>query len=279
MLSKRMLINFLLIILIIIFTYIGNRYEVKTGYQPKNQISVLKPEDIHTVAIQTADNSFILNRTGNQWRFEKPIRWPANSITLERLISIVNSETESRLSAAEIDLSTLGLQFPKAILTVNDTRILFGATNNIGKRRYLMIGSMVYLLPDLHMHFLTQGINGLIDRRLLPGSIPLQSLRLTNLNLTKNSEGNWQETTLGKAPAERLNKLVNNWRTLEAGNIKVYNKAKIPLQKLIAVLDNDSEIKFFLMSIKPELVIARPDLGVQYHFAENRYYDLLSAAE
>jgi hypothetical protein len=279
MLSKRWLINYLLIVLICIFTYIGNRYEVKTGYQPENRISSLKPEDIHTVAIQTADSSFILGRVGSQWHFEKPLRWPANNITLERLISIVNNETESRLSAAKIDLSTLGLQFPKAILTVNDTRILFGATNNIGKRRYIMIGSMIYLLPDLHMHFITQGINGLIDRRLLPTSISLQSLRLTDLILTKNGEGNWQETTTDEAQAERLNKLVNNWQTLEAGSIKVYNKAKIPLQKLIVVLDNGSEIEFFLMSIKPELVIARPDLGVQYHFAEKRYYDFLSTAE
>jgi hypothetical protein len=279
MLSKRMLFNFLLIVLIVIFTYIGNRYEVQTGYQSKNSISHLKPEDIQTVTIQTADNNFVLRRTGSQWHFDKPLRWPADSITLERLISIVNNETESRISAAEIDLATLGLQVPKAILTVNDTPILFGATNNIGERRYIMIGSTVYLLPDLHLHFLTQGITGLIDRRLLPRAIPLQSLRLKELSLTKNSAGSWQDTTRGEVAVEPLNMLVNSWQTLNAGSIKIYDKSRIPLQKLIAGLDDGSEIEFYLMSIKPELVIARPDLGLQYHFAEKQYYELLSIAE
>ncbi len=33
MLSRRWIINYVLIILIIVFTYIGNRYDVKTGFQ------------------------------------------------------------------------------------------------------------------------------------------------------------------------------------------------------------------------------------------------------
>jgi len=276
LLSKRMLFNFLLIVLIVIFTYIGNRYEVKTGYQSKNSISSLKPEEIHTVAIQTADNSFVLSREGSQWHFEKPFRWPANSITLERLISIVDNETESRLPAAEIDLATLGLQFPAAIMTVNNTRILFGATNNIGKRRYIMIGSTVYLLPDLHLHFINQGIGGLIDRRLLPRSIPFHTLKLAASSLSKNEAGEWHSDAGADTKVAHLNQLANNWQTLEAGNIKIYDKSKTPRQKLVATLDNGNKIDFYLMSIKPEIVIARPDIGVQYHYSEKHYYDLLS---
>ena len=276
MLSRRWLINYLLIVLIVIFTYIGNRYEVKTGYQPENRITSLKPQDIHTTVIQTADSNFILINTGSQWQFQKPVQWPANNITLERLISIVSSESESRLPAEDIDLAILGLQFPKAILTLNDTRILFGATNNIGERRYIMIGSTVYLLPDIHLHFITQGISGLIDRRLAPRSIPLKSLKLTEFSLSKNDDGSWQSNAGAKFETALLNQLANNWQTLEAGNIKNYDKSITPRQKMIATLDNGDEIDFYLMSIKPEIVIARPDLGIQYHFSEKRDYDLLS---
>ena len=53
----------------------------------------------------------------------------------------------------------------------------------------------------------------------------------------------------------------------------------MPGQKIIAGLEDGNEIDFFLISIKPEIVIARPDLGVQYHFAEKQYYDLLSIAK
>ena len=279
MLSRRMLINFLLLVLIVIFTYLGNRYGAKTGYQPENSITNLKPENIQTVAIQTADNNLTLTRKGSQWYFEKPFRWPANSITLERLISIVNNDTESKLAAAETDLGPLGLQFPGAIMTLNNTRILFGATNNIGKRRYIMVGSTVFLLPDLHLHFITQGIGGLVDLRLLPRSISINSLKLAGLSLGKNEDGEWHSNTPGNVEADRLNQLINNWQTLDAGSIKIYNKTEIPLQKIIAGLEDGSQIEFYLMSIKPELVIARPDLGLQYHFGEKQYYDFLSITQ
>jgi len=279
MLSRRWLINCLLIVLICLLAYSGIRYQLKSTAQPENSISSLKPQDIDNVIIQSADNRLVLRRSGNQWMFDKPIQWPANNITLERLISIVKSESNTRLPADGIDLVPLGLQPPKAILTLNDTRVLFGATNNIGERRYIMTGSTIYLLPDLHLHFINQGISGLIDRRLLPRSISLNSLRLAEFNLSKNSDGTWQADTLGDAVTDQINALANNWQTLDAGNIKIHDKSKTPQQKIVAGLQDGREIDFLLMSTKPEIVIARPALGVQYHFAEKQYYDLFSIAD
>src|SRR5210317_2257164 len=151
MFSRRWIINYVLIVLIVILTYVGNRFDVTTGYKPEQRISTLRPADIQTIGIQTADASLGLRRDAQGWLIETPIRWPANSINIERLLSIVNSETDSRLPADEINLAKLGLQFPEAVLTLNDTQLLFGATNNIGARRYLMIGSTVFLLPDIHL--------------------------------------------------------------------------------------------------------------------------------
>ena len=279
MLSRRWLINCLLIVLICLLAYSGIRYQLKSKAQPKNSITSLKPQDINSIIIQFADTKLVLRRSGNQWIFEKPIQWPANNINLERLISIVTSESNSRLPAEEIDLANLGLQLPKATLTLNDTRVLFGATNNIGERRYIMIGSTIYLLPDLHLHFINQGISGLIDRRLLPSSISLNSLRLAEFNLSKNSDGTWQADTLGDVVADQVNALVNNWQTLDAGNIKNFDKTGTAEQKIVAGLQDGSNIEFFIMSTRPEIVIARPDLGVQYHFSEKQFYDLLSIAK
>jgi hypothetical protein len=279
MLSRRWLINCLLIVLICLLTYSGIRYQLKSTTQPKNSITSLKPQDIYSVIIESADNKLVLRKSSNQWGFEKPIQWPANNTSLERLISIVTSESNTRLSAEQIDLSKFGLQLPKAILTLDDTRVLFGATNNIGERRYIMIGSTVYLLPDLHLHFINQGISGLIDRRLLPGSVPLKSLGLAKFNLSKNSDGTWQVDMLTDTLAEQLKTLANNWQALEAGNIKNFDKTGTAEQKIVAGLQDGSNIEFFIMSTRPEIVIARPDLGVQYHFSEKQYYDLLSIAK
>jgi len=276
MISKRWLINYVLILLIVVFTYIGNRYNVQPGYQPENRISRLKSQDIKQVRIQTADSSIQLNKVGTSWQIESPILWHANNIAVERIVGMVNAETDSRLPASEIDLSTLGLKFPKAILKLNETEFLFGATNNIGERRYIMSGNTVFLLTDKYLPFLTQGISGLVDRRLLPRSLPLQTLKLSTTTLNKTANSNWQSSseTITEAQASQI---INQWQTLEATQISDYQSGQTPMQKVTAGLDNGGQIEFYVLSITPKIVIARPDLGLQYQFNKNHYYGLLAA--
>ncbi len=275
MLSRRMIINFVLIVLIIIFTYVGNRFGVEPGYQPKPSITGISTADIKSMEIQTADVSLSFKREPNGWSLESPIRWPANNINVERVLDVVNSQTESRLDAAEIDLATLGLDFPQAMLRLNDTRVLFGATNNIGERRYTMIDSIVYLLPDIHLPFITQGLSGLVDRRLLPRNLGLTSLKLPELQLRRNADNDWELTAAHDFSPQQIAQLVGNWQGLEAARIKPYIAAGTPRQKIQADFENGQKLEFFLMSIEPEIVIANPQIDLQYHFSADLYYQLI----
>jgi hypothetical protein len=276
MFSRRWIINYVLVVLIVILTYVGNRFGVTTGYQPQQRISSLKPADIETVAIQTADVSLNLRRDAQGWLIEAPIRWPANNINIERLLSIVNSETDSRLPADEINLAALGLQFPEAALTLNDTQLLFGATNNIGKRRYIMVGSTVYLLPDIHLLYFSQGLTGIVDRRLLPRKYRLESLKLAEFDISRDTNDSWQVIGMDGFEPDQIINLLSNWQELEATKIKPFNTGAIPRQKLVANLADGSSHEYFVMSIDPEIVIAHPQIGLQYHFPADLYYQLIS---
>jgi hypothetical protein len=276
MFSRRWIINYVLVVLIVILTYVGNRFGVTTGYQPQQRISSLKPADIETVAIQTADASLSLRRDAQGWLIEAPIRWPANNINIERLLSIVNSETDSRLQADEINLATLGLQFPTAALTLNDTQLLFGATNNIGERRYIMVGSTVFLLPDIHLLFFSQGLTGIVDRRLLPRRYRLNTLKLSDFEIHRDANDSWQLIDADGFGEDQIARLVDNWQDLEASKIKPFDTGAMPRQKLEAGLEDGSRHEFFVMSIDPEIVIAHPQIGLQYHFPADLYYQLIS---
>ena len=267
MISKRWLINYVLILLICVFTYVGNRYQVQTGYQPENRISKLKPQDIEQIHIKTADQTIRLVKDGSSWQIESPLLWFANNIAVERIIDIVNSQTDSRLPSSEIDISTLGLQFPQAVLTLNQTDFILGDTNNIGERRYLLTDDTVFLVKDRHLPFISQGITGLLDRRLLPRALALRSLTANAYQLTLSSESSWQSDKVEHSKAA-IDQLVSNWQTLEAKHIQHYQSNATPRQKITARLDNGRSLEFYVLSIQPEIVIARPDLGLQYHFAE-----------
>ncbi len=278
MLSRRWIINYVLIILIIVFTYIGNRYDVKTGFQPERTLSPLGPAEIESMEIQTADESIALRRLGQAWSLEAPIQWPANQINVARLLEIVDTPIESSLPADEIDLSTLGLEFPRARLRLNQQSILFGETNNIGQRRYVMIDSTVYLLPDIHLPFISQGLAGLVDRRLLPRSLALRSLSLPDFELTRDGNDGWQADD-DRLDKPRLAELVADWQGLAAARVQPYRAGATPREKIIARLEDQRELEFFLMSIEPEIVIANPELGLQYHFADEFYYRLIALRE
>lgn len=275
MLSRRWIINYVLIVLILLFTWIGNRYDVQTGFQPDKALSPLRPADIDSIEIQTADESISLRRDGQAWSMQTPIQWPANQVNVARLLEIANAQTDSSLPSDQIDLGTLGLEFPRARLQLNQQSILFGTTNNIGDRRYVKAGDTVYLLPDVHLPFISQGLTGLVDRRLLPRALGLRALSLPDFELSRNGDNRWQLDD-DRYDEERAAELVADWQGLEAAQIKAYDAGATPRQKIIARLDDGRELEFFLMSIAPEIIIARPDLGLQYHFREKFYYRLIA---
>ncbi len=279
MFSKRWIINYVLVVLIVVFTYVGNRFDVETGYQPQQGIINLKPAEVNSIAIDTADRSLKLQREGSGWRLTSPIQWPASNINVKRLLDIVNREAESRLAANEIDLATIGLQFPRAILSLNDIQVLFGETNNIGERRYLMIGSTVFLLPDLHLPFISQGLVGFVDRRLLPRGLELIELRLPAFELTRNAENTWQLGNADGFDQDKIDQLIANWQVLEATRVDLYNSAAIPRQIIEALLANGNTHEFFVLSIDPQIIIAHPQIGLQYYFDKNLYYQLLALSK
>ena len=278
MLSRRWLINYVLILLIIVFSYIGNKFNVQTGYQPDNRIIGLKVADIKSISMQTADSTIKLSKIGLSWQIDTPVRWFATNIAVERIIDIVNAKTDSKLPNSEIDPATLGLQFPKAVLSLNDRQITFGGTNKIGERRYLQINDTVFLVRDRYLPFITQGVSGLLDRRLLPQAIALKSLKLADVKIEKQQGNIWAPDKAGLT-TDQATQIVTNWQTLEASRIQFYHGDVTPKQKIIALPEQGGEIEFHLLSIAPQLVIARPDLGIEYRFKERYYYGLLAAAK
>ena len=276
MFSRRWIINYVLMVLIIVFTYIGNRYSDTSAEQAHQRISGLKPADVKTLEIQTANTSLSLRRDNNGWLLEAPISWSANNIIIERLLNILNSDVDSRLPASEINLATVGLQFPQAMLRFNETQLVFGATNNIGKRRYIMVDSTVFLTADVHLPFFSQGLVSIVDRRLIPPRYPLRSITLPQLEISRDSSGTWQTSGSDNFTQDQLAGIVRSWQEQEASKIKPYDANMTPRQKLLIGLGDGSQLEYFVMSIEPEIIIAHPQIGLQYHFPADLYYQLIS---
>ncbi len=272
--SKRWLINYLLFFLIILMGYLGK--PITDPPAKTNTILSAEPKDIDSIRIETSTSNLLFKKTAEQWNIITPIQWPASQINLQRISSIANLEPYSSLPSDEIDISTLGLRFPKAVITLNKDTVVFGDTNRIGSRRYILVKDTVHLVPDNHLPLTAIGLTGFINRTLLPKSLTLTRLKLPQFTLSRDTSASWSvDKNFDGYSADQSNQLIAQWQTLESPNITPYENKSTPLKKITATT-NRGDIEFFLMSIQPEIILARADLGVQYHFDGSFYYDLFS---
>lgn len=276
MLSKRWIVNYVLLVLIAALTYAGLRVNEESGSEASAGISKLTVEDIDALEIENSDSLIRLVRRDGAWTIESPINWPAHNASIKRLLGIVDMEASALGDAASVDLAPLGLHQPVATLRFNDSQLLLGTNNNIGARRYAMIESKVYLLPDAHLPFISQGLAGVIDRHLLPQRFVPQSLQLPDFDIQRSDDNGWHSPQAQHLASARLGQLVANWQSLKASRVTRFTPGAASLKVIGLQLADGQSMQFLLMSIDPEIVIAHPQIGLQYHFRSDYYNQLIS---
>jgi len=273
-LSKRWIVNVLLVALIVGLSLVGVFFEPSATVEKKPAISQLTADQVDTIEIETGDLQLRLQRDNDDWDIESPISWPAQVNNVRRLLSILKVEADALSDTANVDLAALGLLQPKASMRFNGIPMLFGATNNIGGRRYVMLDEKLYLLPDVHLVFVNQGLAGLVDRRLLPGHQGIVSVRLPDLELRLDKNQLWRSNQAIEFSQASLLRLVDNWRDLQATRISNFDLERPPRQLIEIELADGEVIEFLLMSEDPEIIIAHPKIGLQFHFRRD-YRDQL----
>jgi hypothetical protein len=265
-----------LIVLIAGLAYAGFYFDAKDAAETKPTISELSPDDVHSIDIQYGDLRLGLKRGTEGWDLESPINWPAHDTNVGRLVSILNFETNALADAADVDLAQLGLQPPHASIRFNDTLLQFGTTNNIGDRRYVMQDTTLFLIPDVHLAFVAGGLSALVDRRLLPRHAEITSLQLPGLEIRLDENKHWYSNHAVEFAQARLVQMVANWQDLQATRISHFDLGLKPQQLIEVGLADAQALEFLLMSEDPEIVIAHPNIGLQYHFRSDYYDQLIS---
>ena len=278
MISQRLLINLVLIVVIAGLAYTGFYFDANDAVETKPTISELNPDDVHNIEIQAGDLQLRLKRGIEGWDLESPINWPANDTNVGRLLSILEFETSALADATDVDLAQLGLQQPQASIGFNDTLLQFGTTNNIGERRYVMLGTTLFLIPDIHLAFVAEGLSALVDRRLLPRRAEITSLQLPGLEIRLDENNRWRSNRAIEIAQARMVQLVENWQELRATRTSHFGPGLMPRQLIEIDLADGQALEFLLMSEDPEIVIAHPNIGLQYHFRSHYHDQLISVS-
>ena len=261
---SRLLINLLLFFCVVTLAFFLFTTDGKPPPIPDTLLTDISPDSISTIRIErTGEVAIIFTKHDGEWQMSAPYQVRANQVRIDSMLGLLTTRSFARLDASAADLEPFGLEPPRLALWLDDHVFLFGNTENLDKRRYVRSGDTIQLVNDRLYPQLAAAATFFISPRLLPDNCRVESLQFPAHTIRKK-DGNWimepaQETGPGFADS-----LIHAWQ--EASAITISPWAQGPGEGEIRIrLDDGAEQMFRIMSPLPKLVLARTDLGIQYH--------------
>ncbi len=259
--------------------------------QPLPSLTALVPAHITHLRIERDGAAPIaLERKAQDWIMTAPVRMPANTFRVETVLQVAQAGSHTRLDVAAVSLAEFKLDKPRARLWLDATEIAFGATEPLNGRRYVRLDDSVHLITDTVYFDLIGEFTAFADTALLAPGSRLTQLDLPALRLVRVGEGGWmQAPNRTHAPPEPevsmdvINALLDAWRRAGAIQVRPYATpvsagAKPENMIFIHLEGAEQPLRFDIVSRAPDLVLARADLGVQYHFPAAAVRQLFSLA-
>lgn len=269
--KSRLLVNALLLLLIAVIGF----FAISTGNKSKETITVLSNIEISSITkINIRHNERVVNieKTPTQWQLTAPLKIPANDFRINTILKLLNTESHAKYVANTLDLNKFGLVNPATSITFNDHTIGFGIANPINNYRYAKINNEVHMIDDHYYPLISSQIGTLVARTLLPPDTRLSKLVLPEQTLALDFDIKWFSTKAISADA--ITETLDHWKHTEAFGVHDYNE-RAPLETIeVYVWGNDEPIIFHITDVDPWLIIARPDIKLEYHF-NLEHYDLL----
>ena len=267
--SIRLLLNLLLLVVaggLALFIYLGTGKDSGTDQYSVSSIDPDTVSAIQLVRVQGETLDFI--RRDGQWFIAGSPEQPADDFQVGTLLALVNAETDRHYPASTLDLKTMGLLPPQATLLLDDERFDIGSTNPLDRLRYVRHGDTVYLVMDRYQHLLNARRSNFIDRRLLPPDAVVTGLTLPGLSLRLDADNHWALQPADPAvSATAIRTLVSAWENARALYVREhtgYGGEPVNLWLKAA----SEPLKFTLHTEGTDIILARPDRGIQYHLSE-----------
>lgn len=236
------------------------------------QLSTLTTESINQIRIRHNQQHAKLVKNDSGWEITQPVSIAANQFRVGTILKLLSTPLRSSYEAEELELSKYGLDPATTEISFNDLNIHFGIAHPMNRLRYVKIENRVHLIDDQYYPLISSQLGTLVSRNLVPETASLARLELPELTISKDAQGQWQ--TSADISADHITELLQHWKRSQAFGVHNYY-ARESLGQIQVFLENtDAPIKFTITDVDPWLIIARPDLNLEYHF-NLEFYDRL----
>ena len=274
--SSRSIVNLLLLLAIVILGLLA-RYEPGIEAPADLQaITDIKVDQIHRIHINRPirDDLVFIKQADKQWTMESVVPLPADSFKIRALARLAEQKPVRSYAANEMNLADLQLDPPYASAIVNDTAIEFGILEPIDNLRYVRVNDSVHLIPDSYLRLMETGFSQFVRPGLFGENERINTIQLPDL-LVRKTETGWETEPTQTVTAEVLEQFLATWQQASSLHIQPANPAQDGEPVEISFTSNTPPVRLLIVARDPELVLARPDYGIQYRMG-NRSEAMLS---
>ncbi|MGX2040290.1 DUF4340 domain-containing protein [Methylocaldum sp. MU1018] len=270
--KSRLILNLALLIVIAVLAAVAFWEPGKTKPETKPLASV--DENALTAITLQNKETITFEKQNGHWRLTAPFAAPANDVRVRQLIDIAKADSEAEYPVKPEDLPKFELDKPKATLTLGAATLRFGGSDPISMRRYVQIGDTLHLVSDDFFHHLTASATDYVDKKILPEDAKIKEIFIPGLKAALGEDGKWTLEPPAE-PDQSISDLLNAWNTARAIDVK---RAAQPAQGDVirVALAEGSPIEFFIVQREPDLLLFRPDLGLEYEITGNAAKQMLS---
>ncbi|MBI5611627.1 MAG: DUF4340 domain-containing protein [Gammaproteobacteria bacterium] len=251
---------------------------------PKPALTALRAEAVQKISIERPGQPpVVLEKAGEQWRLTAPLGARASRYRVENLARIAGAESEARLPLDEAALGQYGLDKPLVSVRLDDELIQFGGLHPLNQQQYVRYRDGVHLIGAHYLQAAAAGFTDFIDTALFEDGREPTAFRLPGLTLTR-VDGRWKLAPENRdIGSDRVMQFVKEWQHARALSVSRYDgkpaKQRVTIEFATAEPDKRHTLEIGIVARTPQLILARKDEGLQYHFPADAATRILNISE
>jgi hypothetical protein len=290
--KKRWILNLIMLALVaglVSFLYLRPKNEIEQ--LASYEVSQLKLANINSVKVEfPAKAPVAFEKIDGYWHMKAPYKQRADQLSVQRILSVIAATSGSKFPAT--DLAKFGLDNPLVRLTMTsengEESFVYGTYNTVTNEQYVAYKESVYLLSAIYSEAASTQVIELIDKNMLaPDEVKqlvgfdfshLEQWEESSLNVDID-QGLWKTNVPSAKPTQNdMNEWLEfSWKQNPAKSVEIYSPDRHASHPSFKVkLANGKSIYIDKVMESPELLLARPDEGLIYHFSNDVGFSMLN---
>lgn len=271
-----------LILLAVVLGLLWMVYSPHHEQQTGTSLSDIQTAHVSQIKIQHGDQPPLqLQKTAQGWQITAPFEARANDTRINMVLDVLHAQAHSQYKTQDKSMmSQFGFDDNSPVLSVDQQQFVFGGTEPISGRRYVLHDGMISLIDEQMYPLLSASADSFINSRLFNDDAKINQLKLSYVSDNKlqadhtltisKKDGHWTSDASPELATDKISALVQSWKGAYAMQVsylddKTLQKVTgIPVE--ISLQDMAHPMQLLAHIGKNELVLTNKASHLQYQF-------------